>query len=413
MNLILSLALLWTSLAAACPWEQLAEEGLLQARAERTARMAKEAGLNVASADAPTYRRVRYVSRAGGKDVVTYSYLDMAGREVKGARLREIENRLRELKIVPPPNWDDVTVSLDPKAHIQARGKDKSGAVQSLYHPAWNKVRDAHKFELNIHFGHALNRIRETALEDLKSPGLTKAKVLASMVLLMDGTQVRVGNEGSAEDGKFGLSTFNKSHIKIINEQEVQLNFHGKHGIKNDSQKVVEESLIPALRQLMRTPGQRLFQYYDDGGHLRQITAQEFNDYLTEISGNGFTAKSFRTWWATVNAMEYLTYGERPKSAGAVHGDKDRKAWEKQLKEQWKEAVEAAAFTLNNQPAQARKSYIDPIIWEVFSRDPDAIWDAFRAPRGPVPRDLQRLTPAERAVLRFLEAQHGALAIDG
>ena len=54
------------------------------------------------------------------------------------------------------------------------------------------------------------------------------------------------------------------------------------------------------MRKLQDLPGQQLFQYLDDDGKLCEVTSQDVNDYLREITGEDFTAKDFRTWAGTV-----------------------------------------------------------------------------------------------------------------
>jgi DNA topoisomerase I len=67
-------------------------------------------------------------------------------------------------------------------------------------------------------------------------------------------------------------------------------------------------------------PGQNLFQYLDDDGEARDITSQDVNDYLREITGKDFTAKDIRTWAGTVLAAIALN------AAGAFETKKQAKA---------------------------------------------------------------------------------------
>ena len=89
-------------------------------------------------------------------------------------------------------------------------------------------------------------------------------------------------------------------------------------------------------------PGQNLFQYLDDDGEARDITSQDVNDYLREITGEDFTAKDIRTWAGTVLAAIALN------EAGAFETKKQAKA-------NIKNAIGAVAKILGNTPAICQK----------------------------------------------------------
>src|SRR5438093_6544318 len=96
---------------------------------------------------------------------------------------RELE-RIRRLVI--PPAWRDVWICPDPHGHIQAIGRDARRRRQYRYHPRWREVRDATKYDHTLAFGRALPLIRERAAHDLTLAGLPRAKVLATVVRLLE-----------------------------------------------------------------------------------------------------------------------------------------------------------------------------------------------------------------------------------
>ena len=53
-------------------------------------------------------------------------------------------------------------------------------------------------------------------------------------------------------------------------------------------------------------PGQLLFQYVDDDGEVAARAVEDVNDYLHEATGIDATAKTFRTWTASVLAASLL-----------------------------------------------------------------------------------------------------------
>src|SRR5262249_38250138 len=129
--------------------------------------------------------------KKGGK--FYFKYAD--GKEVRDTKLRA---RLEELKI--RPDLRDVYVNEDPRGHIQAVGKDAGGKTQYLYHTVWDEIREKVKFSRLSTFGEALPEIREKAREDFATKGLTERRLLGAIVLLLDQTRIRPGNEDSAEE---------------------------------------------------------------------------------------------------------------------------------------------------------------------------------------------------------------------
>ncbi|MGH8178247.1 MAG: DNA topoisomerase IB, partial [Steroidobacter sp.] len=104
-------------------------------------------------------------------------------------------------------------------------------------------------------------------------------------------------------------------------------------------------------------PGQQLFQYIDDEGKRQPIDSGMVNDYLREAMGEaeGFTAKDFRTWGATVRAIAFLscqTCEERLSEA----------AFNRCVVSTAKHVAEA----LGNTPAICRKSYINPVVFAAW-----------------------------------------------
>jgi DNA topoisomerase I len=101
--------------------------------------------------------------------------------------------RIRSLAI--PPAYRDVWICCNPRAHLQATGRDARGRKQYRYHPSWRAHRDAAKFDRMLDFGRSLPRIRRRVAQDMRKSGLPRARVLATIVRLLEFTLVRVGNE--------------------------------------------------------------------------------------------------------------------------------------------------------------------------------------------------------------------------
>src|SRR5205085_2688493 len=223
---------------------------------------------------------------------------------------------------------------------------------QYLYHERWREVRDENKYDRMIAFGKALPKIRKRVARDLKLPGLPQKKVLATVVELLERTFIRVGNEEYARDNKsFGLTTMRDRHVDVKGSK-LRFRFRGKSGIMHEVD-VTDRRIAKTISKLQDLPGQELFQYENDDGELRDVTSQEVNAYLKEITGEDFTAKDFRTWAGTVLAAIALN---------AV-GEFETK---KQAKTNIKNAISAVSKILGNTPAICRKCYVHPAVLETY-----------------------------------------------
>ena len=163
---------------------------------------------------------------------------------------------------------------------------------------------------------------------------------------------MRVGNEEYVRDnGSFGLTTLRDRHV-AVKGQTVQLEFRGKRGVVH--RVTLEDRAVARIVADCRDiPGQELFQYLDENGTRRRIDSSDVNDYLREASGGPFTAKDFRTWFATVHALELLC---------ASNADTQREA-----RKQIAETVAVVARRLHNTPAISRKCYIHPQVFTAFT----------------------------------------------
>src|SRR5438067_13884692 len=179
---------------------------------------AKAGGLRYVSDERPGFSR-----RRAGK---VFRYLDTRGKELRNpAHL----SRIKSLAI--PPAWRDVWICPIPNGHLQATGRDARGRKQHRYHPRWREARDETKSDRLLLFGMSLPRIRARARRDLRRPGLTREKVLAAVVRLLETTLIRVGNEEYArENHSFGLTTLRDQHVRVRGS-EIHFQFRGKSGI--------------------------------------------------------------------------------------------------------------------------------------------------------------------------------------
>src|SRR5437764_237715 len=108
-----------------------------------------------------------------------------------GALVRDIETLRRIRSLAIPPAWTELWICLDPNGHLQATGRDARGRKQYRYDPRWRDVRDEAKYHKLLVFARVLPLIRARVEEDLQRPGLTRERVLAAIVRLMELTLFR------------------------------------------------------------------------------------------------------------------------------------------------------------------------------------------------------------------------------
>lgn len=254
---------------------------------------AREAGLRyVSDADSG----IRREGEAGA-----FRYID----ETSGRKIADAAMLARIRSLVIPPAWTQVWICPHANGHIQAAGRDARGRKQYRYHPRWREARDAAKYEHMLAFARALPRIRRRVARDAARRRLSREKVLATVVRLLEITLVRVGNEEYARNNEsFGLSTLRDQHVSVSGHA-IRFRFRGKAG-KWHSIRVADRQIAGVLRRLQDLPGQRIFQYELPDGTIHDVESGDVNAYLREISGGDFTAKDFRTWAGTVLAAMAL-----------------------------------------------------------------------------------------------------------
>ncbi|ROI10472.1 DNA topoisomerase IB [Chryseobacterium sp. H3056] len=273
-------------------------------------------------------------------------------------KVKDKEELERIKKLAIPPAWEDVWICALENGHLQATGIDAKRRKQYRYHPVWNALRNHTKFYRMLQFGETLPTIRLQLEKDLSRRNLDKRKVLALVVSLMERTNIRIGNNIYEKlYGSFGLTTLKDKHVNITG-QKIKFSFKGKKGIYHDID-LKNRKLAKAVKNCRDIPGKELFQYYDEDGKRHAIESGMVNEYIKEISGEDFTAKDFRTWSGTVNAL--IAFKEIETSA-----DPEEKTTQKS---KIKKAIELVACELGNTSTVCRKYYIHPLIINLYESD--------------------------------------------
>ncbi len=289
-------------------------------------------------------------------------------------------SRIKTLAI--PPAYERVWISPIANGHIQATARDAKGRKQYRYHKRWHEVRDEAKYNRLVAFGKVLPAIRKAIAKDLAGPELSRRKVLAAVVALLDMTGIRVGNEEYATaNGSYGLTTLRTRHV-TLQGPKVRLQFRGKTG-KQHRILLDDKRLARIIKRCRDLPGEELFDYVEDDGTVRSVGSDDVNDYIREIAGDDFSAKDFRTWIGTVECIAALV---------------DPAAHVAEAKKNLNEALARVAERLGNTPAICRKAYVHPAVIETYTSE-------LRLParNGASKRHTRGLDACERFALKFVQ----------
>jgi DNA topoisomerase-1 len=300
---------------------------------------AEAAGLRYVTDALPGIRR-----RRAGRGFV---YLDPAGGVIRDP---ELLRRIRGLVI--PPAWREVWICPSPVGHIQVTARDDRGRKQYRYHPRYRAIRDETKFGRMLEFSDLLPSLRQRVERDLARTELSREKVLATVVRLLEKTHIRVGNDEYARENRsYGLTTLRRRHVAVSGDK-VRFEFRGKSGVLH-SISITDRRLARIVQHCQTLPGQELFQYLDSDGRRQSVDAGDINGYLREITGKEITAKDFRTWAGTMLAAAAL------RELGPAKSVKEAKA-------NIIRAVDQVAARLGNTRAVCRKYYVHPALLAAY-----------------------------------------------
>jgi DNA topoisomerase I len=308
-----------------------------------------------------------------------FVYLD-----TKGGLIRDDEIVMRIKALAIPPAWSKVWICPIVNGHLQATGWDARGRKQYRYHSEWRSQRDTAKFEHLADFGKLLPKLRRRVNRDMRQKALQKERVLSTVVRLLEQSLIRVGNDEYAKENEsYGLSTLKNRHA-VVKGDELRFQFRGKSGVFH-AVRVMDRRVARTVKRCQELPGQRLFQYFDNEGELRDVRSEDVNEYIQQIMGSNVSAKDFRTWAASAFALSIFSRLDPPTS-------------KRLARHELSEAVKEVARVLGNTPSVCRKSYIHPAILEDFEKG------RLKPPAAPVHQLLSRstLSGPERELLRFL-----------
>ncbi len=302
--------------------------------------------------------------------------------------LKDDEDLIRIKSHVIPPAWEKVWICKKDNGHLQVTGIDAAGRKQYKYHPHWSLIRNRTKFFRMVEFGKALPEIRERLNKDLGQRELTVKKVLAACVSVMEQTGIRVGNSFyEKEYHSYGLTTLKSRHVKI-KQNKAFFTFKGKKGVKQNIE-LKDKKLTKIIKKCQEIPGRELFQFYDEDGKHYSVDSGMVNEYIKEISQADFTAKDFRTWLGTVQALVALI------EIGSCETATERKKG-------IIEAIDKVSLQLGNTRTVCKKYYIHPDILTMYE---DKTLDIhINKLTGKSIKDDPCFSSAEKTIMKILKA---------
>jgi DNA topoisomerase IB len=322
-------------------------------------------------------------------------------RDPDGARVDDPEVLGRVAELAIPPAWREVWICMDPLGHLQATGMDAAGRKQYLYHPHWRAHRDRLKFDSMLAFARALPRLRRRVARELErdpkaqasrltAHELTRERVLACAVRLLDVGFFRIGSEDYAERNEsYGLTTMLREHV-TVGEDEIVFDFPAKSAQRR-VQEITDRDAVAVVAALKRRrSGSQLLAYRTHEGWV-ELHADDVNAYLKRETAGDFSAKDFRTWNATVLAAvalaatdpQTLTRAARERTVGTT--------------------IKTVAVYLGNTPAVCRASYVDPRVLDRYRVGVTIGETLARVPsNGPNLADARVRARIESAVLELL-----------
>lgn len=321
----------------------------------------------------PGLRRVR---RGRG-----FSYYDANGASITdGTTLERIKG------LVIPPAWKRVWICPHPNGHIQAVGTDAAGRRQYLYHQKWQQDRNEEKFDRALDMSAALPDMRRQIASDLRGRGLTRDRVIALALQLLDLGYFRSGSEQYVEENNsFGLATLLCEHV-TLQSGAVEFDYPAKSGVRR-TLLIEDPEVVRSVRALMRRPhrGERLLVCRNSSGWI-DLHADDLNSRFKELVGDEYTVKDLRTWHGTVLAAAAFVDADPPENKSVI-------------KRVESAVMKEVAEELGNTPAVARRSYVDPRVVEGYESGLSIAAAAKRAAKTRAPAKRQEILDRSTARL--------------
>lgn len=265
-----------------------------------------------------------------------------------GERLTDADVLQRIKDLVIPPAWKKVWIAPYANGHIQAVGTDAAGRRQYLYHQSWQQERAEEKFDRVLEMSNELPAWRERIARDLTGRGLTRDRVLALGLHLLDLGYFRAGGEQYAEENEsYGLATLLCEHV-TLRRGAVAFDYPAKSGVRRRYE-IENAEVVRAVRALLRRTdcGSGRFLVWRNASGWVDVHSDDLNARFKELVGSDYSVKDLRTWHGTV-------------LAATAFADADPAVSQRVAKRVEAAVMREVSEELGNTPAVARSSYVDP-----------------------------------------------------
>lgn len=249
--------------------------------------------------------------------------------KIVATQIKTAKARYKKKKTVKTQEGEDMTVYEYSDRQIADRNRKKAERIEKLRK--------------------SVDKLRTQVTKDLKSSD-EKVRASALAVGLMDHTFERVGNEGSAKEGHYGVTTWTVDHIKF-NGNKATVTYVGKSGV-DQKKEVTDAKLVSALKAACKDKGK--------DACLIEATAADVNEYLEPFD---ISAKDIRGFHANT---------EMKKNLKAVRSGKlpeDKKKREKKLKDEFTKALELTADAVGHESSTLRSQYLVPGLEDQYLKD--------------------------------------------
>lgn len=265
------------------------------------------------------------------------------------------------------------TLAVRVAARYKGKKTTEKGNVVYMYSEGQIARRNADKAKRLEGLRSNIDKLRGQVKKDLRSGDPDKV-LTALAVALIDETYERVGNDESADDGHFGVTGWTKKHVSF-GKGKASISYVGKSGVKQ-KKTVSDKAIVRALQDAYEgCSGDCIFEH--DGG---RVTATKVNAYLKKFD---ISAKDLRGFHANREMHERLQAARKGKLS------EDKAEREKQLKSEFKAALEETAKAVGHEPATLKSQYLVPGLEEQFLKD------------GTVTDKMVKKATVERVAARF------------
>jgi hypothetical protein len=263
---------------------------------------------------------VRVIQYEGEKDTVS---------EKDAALIKRVAARYKSKKKVKKQDGDDMTVYEYSDRQIADRNRGKAKRIEGLRK--------------------SVDKLRTQVKKDLKSSN-DKTRAVALAVGLMDHTFERVGNDGSAKEGHFGVTTWTLDHVSFKGNKAT-IKYVGKSGV-DQKKEVTDGGIVKALKAACKDKGK--------DACLVDAKASDVNAYLKPFD---ISAKDIRGFHANTEMKAQLKKVRK----GKLPSDPKEKA--KKLKEEFKAALEATAGAVGHEPSTLKSQYLVPGLEDDYMKE--------------------------------------------